>query len=127
MSTGNFAERTINGLTPDVALVAPFGRGQIHDFTPRLLKALNFPRVVLPTQWDNWERPLTQPPEDGRARLGDERQSRHLRQRAEKRVTKESRCRPEIPRIVRAVNSAVGVEPAHGARENAGLNRRRSS
>jgi len=72
MSTGNFAERTINGLTPDVALVAPFGRGQIHDFTPRLLKALNVPRIVLPTHWDNWERPLTQPSEDGRARLGDD-------------------------------------------------------
>jgi len=37
-----------------------------------LLKALNFPRIVLPTHWDNWERPVTQPPEDGRARLGND-------------------------------------------------------
>jgi len=28
MSTGNFSERAISGLRPDVALVAPFGRGQ---------------------------------------------------------------------------------------------------
>jgi L-ascorbate metabolism protein UlaG (beta-lactamase superfamily) len=72
MSSGNFSERAISGLKPDVALVAPFGRSQIHDFTPRLLKALNFPRIVLPTHWDNWERPVTQPPEDGRARLGND-------------------------------------------------------
>jgi len=37
-----------------------------------LLKALNFPRIVLPTHWDNWERPMTQQPEDGRARLGND-------------------------------------------------------
>jgi L-ascorbate metabolism protein UlaG (beta-lactamase superfamily) len=72
MSTGNFVERAISGLRPDVALVAPFGRSQIHDFTPRLLKALNFPKVLLPTHWDNWERPITEPPEDGRTRLGDD-------------------------------------------------------
>ena len=72
MSSGNFSERAISGLKPDVALVAPFGRSQIHDFTPRLLKALNFPRIVLPTHWDNWERPMTQPPEDGRTRLGND-------------------------------------------------------
>ena len=70
MSSGNFSERAMSGLKPDIALVAPFGRSQISDFTPRLLKALNFPRIVLPTHWDNWERPVTQPPEDGRARLG---------------------------------------------------------
>lgn len=71
MSAGNFVERAIAGLRPDVALVAPFGRSQIHDFTPRLLKALNFPKVVLPTHWDNWERPITGPAEDARTRFGD--------------------------------------------------------
>jgi hypothetical protein len=35
------------------------------------LKALNFPKVVLPTHWDNWERPITGPAEDARARFGD--------------------------------------------------------
>jgi L-ascorbate metabolism protein UlaG (beta-lactamase superfamily) len=72
MSTGNFSERSITGLKPDVAVVAPFGRSQVYDFTPRLLKALNFPRIVLPSHWDNWERSITEPPEDGRARLGND-------------------------------------------------------
>jgi L-ascorbate metabolism protein UlaG (beta-lactamase superfamily) len=70
MSTANFIERAIVGLKPDVALVAPLGRTQLHDFTPRLLAALEHPGVVLPTHWDNWERPLTEPPQDARAWLG---------------------------------------------------------
>jgi hypothetical protein len=27
--------------------------------------------VILPTHWDNWERPLSDPPQDARHRLGD--------------------------------------------------------
>jgi L-ascorbate metabolism protein UlaG (beta-lactamase superfamily) len=72
MSTANFTERALTGLRPDVALVAPFGRSQVHDFTPRLLKALEYPRFLLPTHWDNWERPITAEPEDGRGRLGND-------------------------------------------------------
>jgi hypothetical protein len=71
MSTANFIERVLVGLKPDVALAAPLGRTQLHDSTPRLPAALDHPRVVLPTHWDNWERPLTEPSEDARARLGD--------------------------------------------------------
>jgi L-ascorbate metabolism protein UlaG (beta-lactamase superfamily) len=72
MSSANFVERSIAGLKPDVALLAPLARRQIHDFTPRLLRALNYPKVVLPTHWDNWERPLTEPPQDPRSVLGDD-------------------------------------------------------
>ena len=72
MSSANFVERAIAGLRPDAALVAPLSRKQVHDFTPRLLHALNYPRVILPTHWDNWERPLTEPPQDPRAVLGDD-------------------------------------------------------
>ncbi|PYM79405.1 MAG: MBL fold metallo-hydrolase, partial [Candidatus Rokuibacteriota bacterium] len=50
----------------------PLSRKQVHDFTPRLLRALTYPRVILPTHWDNWERPLTEPPQDPRAVLGDD-------------------------------------------------------
>ena len=37
----------------------------------RLLKALNYPKTLLPTHWDNFEKPLSGPPEDLRALFGD--------------------------------------------------------
>ncbi len=71
MSTANYIERAIAGLKPDVALVASIFANQIHDFTPRLLKALNNPRVILPTHWDNFERPFSEAPRDLRDVFGD--------------------------------------------------------
>ncbi len=71
MSTANFVERAIGGLKPDVALVASIFANQIHDFTPRLLRALNFPKVILPTHWDNFERPFSEGPRDLRDVFGD--------------------------------------------------------
>ena len=71
MSTANFNERAITGLKPDVALVASIFANQIHDYTPRLMKALNYPKVVLPTHWDNFEKPFSEPPQDLRNVFGD--------------------------------------------------------
>src|SRR6266542_5687182 len=71
MSTANYIERAITGLKPDVAMVASIFANQIHDFTPRLLKALNYPKILLPTHWDNFEKPFTEPPQDLRALFGD--------------------------------------------------------
>ncbi len=71
MSTANFGERAIAGLKPDVALVASIFANQIHNFTPRLLKALNYPKVILPTHWDNFEKPYSEPAQDLRAIFGD--------------------------------------------------------
>jgi L-ascorbate metabolism protein UlaG (beta-lactamase superfamily) len=71
MSTANYIERAITGLKPDVALVASIFSNQIHDFTPRLLKALNYPRILLPTHWDNFEAPYNEPPRDLRDTFGD--------------------------------------------------------
>ena len=71
MSTANFIERAIAGLKPDVALVATIFANQIHDFTPRLLKAINYPKVILPTHWDNFEKPFSQPAQDLRDIFGD--------------------------------------------------------
>jgi L-ascorbate metabolism protein UlaG (beta-lactamase superfamily) len=71
MSSGNYVERAIAGLRPDVALVAPLFSNNTHAFTPRLMKALNFPKLVLPTHWDNFEAPLTEPPQDLRSIYGD--------------------------------------------------------
>ena len=71
MSTANYNERAIAGLKPDVALIASIFSNQIHDFTPRLLRALNYPKIVLPTHWDNFEAPFSQPPRDLRDTFGD--------------------------------------------------------
>jgi L-ascorbate metabolism protein UlaG (beta-lactamase superfamily) len=67
MSTANFVERAITGLKPDVALVASIFANQIHDYTPRLFRALNYPKVVLPTHWDNFEKPFADGPQDLRS------------------------------------------------------------
>jgi len=44
---------------------------QIHDFTPRLMKALGYPKLILPTHWDNFEKPFSEPPQDLRSIFGD--------------------------------------------------------
>lgn len=71
MSTANYVERAIAGLKPDVALIASIFANQIHDFTPRLLRALNYPKVILPTHWDNFERPYSEGAHDLRDVFGD--------------------------------------------------------
>lgn len=54
----NYIEREIEGLRPDVVLVgAGPSRREIHDYTGRLLRDLNFPSLVLPTHWDNFFAP----------------------------------------------------------------------
>lgn len=47
MGSMNFIEREMDGLHPDVALVGSNAqRHEIHDFTTRLMHALNYPAVV---------------------------------------------------------------------------------
>jgi L-ascorbate metabolism protein UlaG (beta-lactamase superfamily) len=51
----NYVEREVQGLRPDVVLVGAMPeRREIHDYTGRLLRALGFPRMVLPTHWDRF-------------------------------------------------------------------------
>ncbi len=71
MSSGNYIERAIAGLKPDVALIAPLFSNNTFDFTPRLVRALSYPKLVLPTHWDNFEAPLSGAPTDLRAIYGD--------------------------------------------------------
>lgn len=54
----NYIEREMDGLRPDVVLIgAGASRREIHDYTGRLMRALNFPSLVLPTHWDNFFAP----------------------------------------------------------------------
>jgi L-ascorbate metabolism protein UlaG (beta-lactamase superfamily) len=51
----NYIEREVEGLRPDVALVGAMPeRREIHDYTARLLKAIGYPRMVLPSHWDRF-------------------------------------------------------------------------
>jgi L-ascorbate metabolism protein UlaG (beta-lactamase superfamily) len=56
----NYIEREIEGLRPDVVLVGAAGsRKEIYDYSGRLMRALNFPTLVLPTHWDNFTAPYS--------------------------------------------------------------------
>jgi L-ascorbate metabolism protein UlaG (beta-lactamase superfamily) len=72
MSSANFVERAFTGIRPDVALVAGLFRNQIRDYTERLTKALGHPAVLLPTHWDNFERPYGDGPQDLRDVVGEQ-------------------------------------------------------
>ncbi|TVT34003.1 MBL fold metallo-hydrolase [Amycolatopsis rhizosphaerae] len=59
----NYVESELAGLRPDVVLL-PAGGGKIHDYVARLLGAVGGPRFVLPTHWDDFDYPLTEPARD---------------------------------------------------------------
>lgn len=54
----NFIEREVEGLRPDILLAGVnFSRNEIYKYTERLLKATGFPKIVIPTHWDNFRVP----------------------------------------------------------------------
>ena len=59
----NYVESELAGLRPDVVLL-PAGGGKIVDYVGRLLRATGYPRYVLPTHWDDFDYPLTEPAVD---------------------------------------------------------------
>lgn len=63
MGASDFSERDTAGLRPDVAMIAPPTSTSTRDYVPRLLTALGNPRTVVPVHWDNFETPLTGPPQ----------------------------------------------------------------
>ncbi|MGV9211509.1 MBL fold metallo-hydrolase [Micromonospora sp. RB23] len=68
------AERNLTGLAPDVAMVAMQSATTTGDYLPRLLSGLDYPKVVVPVHWDNFETELRNPPvvaPTDRARLDD--------------------------------------------------------
>jgi L-ascorbate metabolism protein UlaG (beta-lactamase superfamily) len=61
----NYVEREVQGLRPDVVLVAAARpRREIHDYTGRLLRALGRPRVVVATHWDDQGLPWGAPQDE---------------------------------------------------------------
>jgi L-ascorbate metabolism protein UlaG (beta-lactamase superfamily) len=66
----NYIEREVEGLRPDVVLVGAMPeRRAIYDYTARLLRAVGFPRVVMPTHWDQFNVPYEASQEGARRRL----------------------------------------------------------
>jgi len=58
----NYLEREVQGLRPDVAMIAAARqRLEIHDYTRRLLRALGLPRLVIATHWDEQSLPFGAP------------------------------------------------------------------
>ncbi|MET8230274.1 MBL fold metallo-hydrolase [Micromonospora sp. NPDC005298] len=56
------AERNLTGLAPDVAMVAMQNATTTGDYLPRLLAGLDYPKVVVPVHYDNFETALKNPP-----------------------------------------------------------------
>lgn len=74
MGASDLNERNLAGLAPDVAMVASAATISTADYVPRLMAALDYPKVVVPVHWDNFETRLTNPPavaESDRKRLDD--------------------------------------------------------
>ena len=58
MGSMNFIEREMEGLRPDIALVgAAPSHLEIREYTPRLMRLLSFPEVVMPSHADNFQAP----------------------------------------------------------------------
>ncbi len=54
----NYIEREIDGLRPDVALIGAMPeRQKIYHYTQRLLQAIGYPPLVMPTHWDRFNVP----------------------------------------------------------------------
>ncbi|ADD42664.1 MBL fold metallo-hydrolase [Stackebrandtia nassauensis] len=58
--SANFHQHQTEGLTPTVLFIQP-GGGHTPDYVERLLKATGYPRYVVPTHWDDFDKPLTEP------------------------------------------------------------------
>ncbi|MBL8264855.1 MBL fold metallo-hydrolase [Steroidobacter sp.] len=69
MGSMNFIERELQGLRPDVLLAgAGSSRTEIYRYTERLLAATGYPKVVIPTHWDDFFVPYQNEAAQARAR-----------------------------------------------------------
>ncbi len=66
MGSMNFIEREVEGLDPDVILTGVnFSRNEIYKYTERLLSITGFPKIIIPTHWDNYRVPYGFPQDRG--------------------------------------------------------------
>jgi L-ascorbate metabolism protein UlaG (beta-lactamase superfamily) len=63
MGASDFDERSAAGLRPDVLMAATPSTRSTHRYLPRLLDTLGHPGTVVPVHWDNFEEPLSAPPQ----------------------------------------------------------------
>ncbi len=70
--TANFQERELAGVHPTM-LFMQAGGGSGTRYEERLLEATEYPAYIVPTHWDDYEEPLTEPAVDwlGAHRLGE--------------------------------------------------------
>jgi hypothetical protein len=67
----NYIEREVDGLRPDIALVASAPpRLDIHDYTGRLMRCLGNPPIVVATHWDDQGLPYGAPQDKALAHTG---------------------------------------------------------
>ena len=58
MGSMNFIERELEGLEPDILLAGVnMSRFNMYKYDERLLAVTNFPRIIIPTHWDNFRVP----------------------------------------------------------------------
>jgi L-ascorbate metabolism protein UlaG (beta-lactamase superfamily) len=55
LDTANFIERELEGIHPDIAIIAPGLREEIYDYTCRLMHVLGEPPLVYTTHFDDWK------------------------------------------------------------------------
>jgi L-ascorbate metabolism protein UlaG (beta-lactamase superfamily) len=62
LSTANYIERELEGLRPDIAIVAVGLREHIHDYTCKLMRAIGYPARVYANHFDDWQGPPVDAP-----------------------------------------------------------------
>lgn len=68
IGSANYIERELEGLRPDIAIVAVGLREEIHDYSCRLMRALGAPPIVLTNHFDSWTKPVDTPLSEGARR-----------------------------------------------------------
>lgn len=63
LGSANLNEQALAGVRPDLAIV-PAGGGDLRGYADRLMRALGDPTWVVPSHWDDFDLPLSQPARD---------------------------------------------------------------
>ena len=58
MGSMNFIERELEGIRPDILLAGVnMSRFNMYKYDERLIRVTNFPKIIIPTHWDNFRVP----------------------------------------------------------------------